>query len=158
MSNATNTFISKHSLPIYEAQKDDEYWNLVETTAPDNGFPRTTGCGHNCITCDHISSDPVIVSYVMKKSFCCNTTAIQLNCNTANLVYIITCIVCGMQYVGQTRQKLRDRFRKHRLDVLNKHKDTCLVRHFNSNGHSIHDMKVCIIQQLSDEHTTKLLE
>ena len=34
----------------------------------------------------------------------------NLNCNTENVVYLITCRVCGIQYVGSTTTTFRSRF------------------------------------------------
>ena len=36
-------------------------------------------------------------------------------CNTSNVIYLITCSTCHLQYVGETAQNLNIRFAKHRL-------------------------------------------
>ena len=37
----------------------------------------------------------------------------QLDCNSNNVVYLLTCKVCGLQYVGSTSTKFRLRFNNH---------------------------------------------
>ena len=36
------------------------------------------------------------------------------NCNSRNVVYLISCKVCGFQYVGSTTTKFRSRFNNHK--------------------------------------------
>ena len=46
---------------------------------------------------------------------CVNHEGNQLaTCNTSNVVYLITCNTCHLQYVGETAQNLNLRFAKHR--------------------------------------------
>ena len=67
----------------------------------------------------------------------------NLNCNTKNVVYLITCRVCGIQYVGSTTTTFRSRFNNHRsrinahlkLSSENKRNDDFLYQHFHSSGH-----------------------
>ena len=33
-----------------------------------------------------------------------------MNCGTKNVIYLISCKKCGVQYVGETSQTLRGRF------------------------------------------------
>ena len=47
---------------------------------------------------------------------------------------------CGELYVGETARKIKDRFREHRRDVLNKKLEKKVGAHFNSEGHSVQDM------------------
>ena len=42
------------------------------------------------------------------------------NCSTSNCMYLITCCRCGLQYVGETVQSLRDRFSGHRVGMKNR--------------------------------------
>ena len=65
-----------------------------------------------------------------------------INCSTSNCVHLITCCKCGLQYVRETVQSLRDRFNGHRTGkknpfadnrckILSKHCDVCLCRNAN---------------------------
>ena len=92
-------------------------------------------CGKNrCKTCKNI---------VEGDSFCSNTTGKQytvksreavMTCATKNVIYLINCKKCGIQYVGETSQALRSRMNNHR-QRLNKMCDLFLYQHFCSNGH-----------------------
>ena len=58
-----------------------------------------------------------------------------VDCNTTNCIYLITCSVCNLQYVGETVQRLKERVKSHRRGMKNPNKDhTCniLYNHFNS--------------------------
>ena len=43
---------------------------------------------------------------------------------------VITCSTCGIQYVGQTKNKLLTRFNSHHYDISHNN-DTTVARHFN---------------------------
>lgn len=70
---------------------------------------------------------------------------VSLCCTTKNVVYLISCTVCGMQYVGQTSQSLKSRMSAHRHsfdhDVLN----TFLSKHFKEVGHSRESFTIDIL-------------
>ena len=70
----------------------------------------------------------------------------DLTCNSSNIIYLIECRQCGKQYVGETGRTLRDRLNNHRSAILHK-KNTSIALHFNSNGHSILDLKITAIEQ-----------
>ena len=68
----------------------------------------------------------------------------NLNCNYTNVVYLMTCKKCALQYVGSTITKFKLRFNNHKSRIR-KHKmlgqaeklaDDLLYRHFCSRGHS----------------------
>jgi hypothetical protein len=48
-------------------------------------------------------------------------------------------------YVGETERRLGDRFREHLQDVKTKKNNKEVSIHFTQNGHSVNDMKVCVI-------------
>ena len=51
------------------------------------------------------------------------------NCNSANVIYLISCTNCGDQYVGSAKD-FKNRFRIHKSDI-NTGKDRCgTARHF----------------------------
>ena len=56
-----------------------------------------------------------------------------------NVIYLITCRQCGIQYVGKTSQTLRSRMNNHgnRLKQLY---NFYLYNHFNSDGHSLDEI------------------
>ena len=65
----------------------------------------------------------------------------RMDCGTCNVVYLISCKKCGIQYIGKTTQTIRGRVNNH----SNKLKQLCdlyLYNHFNSDGHSIDDLQI----------------
>ena len=61
------------------------------------------------------------------------------------MVYLITCGVCGKQYVGETKDKLNMRVNNHRSSITTNKMDLPVGRHFNSDNHSWEDMIVVAI-------------
>jgi hypothetical protein len=68
------------------------------------------------------------------------------NCKTENIIYLLECAICGLQYIGETKQQLSKRLNGHRSDA-NCKPDLPLSRHLRSTGHqdSIGKLKVTII-------------
>lgn len=114
----------------------------------------TTKCARNvCITCDHINEDHIVVG--PRGSF---TIRDKFNCESTSLIYCIECKRCGMLYVGETSRKLKDRFREHRRNVLNKVQDNEVAQHFNAQGHDVHDMSIMGLKYVDGTFTRKLEE
>ena len=67
------------------------------------------------------------------------------NCKTENIIYLLECATCGLQYVGETKQ-LSKRLHDHISDAHCKH-ELPLTRHLRSTGHhdSFGKLKVTII-------------
>ena len=66
-------------------------------------------CGTNqCVVCkDHMKEGDTFTSHS-------NSTSHQIRgnitCSTSNVIYLISCRVCGIQYVGETRTTFKRRF------------------------------------------------
>ena len=56
---------------------------------------------------------------------------INISCQSSNLIYLITCSKCGIQYVGQTKNRIIDRFQGHFNDISSG-RDTTVASHFNT--------------------------
>ena len=59
----------------------------------------------------------------------------NVTCKSSNLIYCITCTQCGIQYVGQTKNRLMDRFQAHFYSISAKKTNTEIGKHFNSVNH-----------------------
>ena len=57
------------------------------------------------------------------------------DCNSSNLIYLLKCNKCSLQYVGQTGRKLKSRIAEHR-NSIKKGKGSCpfLIKHFSNSG------------------------
>ena len=70
-----------------------------------------------------------------------------MNCGTKNVIYLISCRKCAVQYVGETSQTLRCRFNNHRSGL----KQLCglyLYHHFSSDGHTLDDISIMPIEEV----------
>ena len=76
----------------------------------------------------------------------------RASCKSSNLVYLVTCRRCGLQYVGETSQPLHVRISGNRSDITHWRTDLSPVaEHFNSSAQSVSDMTVMVVE-LSTGH------
>ncbi len=95
----------------------------------------------NCRYCPRIDTTGKIFCTTRK---CCYTSKKQATCKSHNLIYGITCNTCKIQYVGQTKRRLMDRFQGHFYNIKNKNEQ--IGRHFTSqNNHGIEDVTIHIL-------------
>ena len=101
----------------------------------DGSISRVRKCNsrHGCLTCPVLSPCDYIVSSVTHRKYkVINHDLDFCDCSSSNLIYLIICDKCGVQYVGQTAQQLRKRISKHRNDIA-RGRGSCpfLIKHFN---------------------------
>src|ERR1051325_1102470 len=102
-------------------------------------------CGvPRCKTCRIICVSDVFCSTHFDKSFRLKE---DLNCSSSNVVYLITCLKCKIQYVGETVRPLRERINNHR-SCINVNRDTPIGIHFNSIDHNRSDLQVIPIEKV----------
>ena len=106
------------------------------------------GCTSRCVTCqEHI---------LESDSFKSHTTGAHhkirghITCTTSNIIYLISCRICGIQYIGETKNSLKKRFYGHRSTVKTQKLDTPVGQHFNLPNHSISDMILQGIEALAN--------
>ena len=87
----------------------------------------------SCVTCSSYKPTDYFCSTSTHRMYKVNNKEWPsvVDCNTSNFIYLITCNCCGIQYVGETGQNMKDRFQKHRTDIKKGKKRTHLVQHFN---------------------------
>ena len=114
--------------------------------------PNTTICNSHtsgdkrCKFCRHMqhsSSYPNKVTGKQYNIFC------TVNCKSVNIIYIIECSVCGLQYVGESKQPFHKRLNGHRSDFTKK-PFLSVSQHFRLSDHSLDDfnrMKIIVIEQ-----------
>lgn len=100
------------------------------------------------------------ISTCTERIYDCVTPAgtMYLNCHSTNLVYLLTCETCGMQYVGETCQQLNSRFNGHRAGMKNPKKQTSckiLSHHFNFGVCKDSKYKVQILEKLEGNGRTE---
>ena len=121
----------------------------------DRGTKGTMHCKSNrCDVCNYVTPSSSFTSHTTKRSYNINY---QLDCNSNNVVYLITCKVCGLQYVGSTSTKFRLRFNNHKSRLrahsrkcnIDKESDDFVYKHFHGPGHhGLRDVSVQIIDKV----------
>lgn len=106
-----------------------------------------------CHTCTyHVDAGCYFVSHSTGKRF---TLFNNSNCHSNNVIYLISCRRCGLQYVGQSHRRLHERICGHRSDINTK-KSTTIAIHFNSTGHRITDLRVMCIETVPNPHNNDI--
>ena len=82
---------------------------------------------------------------------------LQLNCmftcETFNVIYLIQCRLCNLQYIGETKRRLKDRFNEHRRPLLNptgNYTHTAVSEQFLTSNHSDNDMLLIPTEKLKN--------
>jgi hypothetical protein len=85
----------------------------TDSLTPQLSTPKNTACGtwrcNYCIQLD--KSNQALSSFLginIKTKILCRTS-----CHTTNVIYLITCLKCRTQYVGETKRKIRQRMYEH---------------------------------------------
>ena len=60
----------------------------------------------------------------------------NITCKSDNLVYLITCKTCSLQYVGQTYRSIAQRFQGHFNDITSNRHWKAVGEHFNKPNHN----------------------
>ena len=74
-----------------------------------------------------------------------------ITCETFNVIYLIQCRLCNLQYIGETKRRLKDRFNEHRRPILNptgNYIHTAVSEHFLTSNHSDNHMLLIPIEKL----------
>ncbi len=105
-------------------------------------------CNHpRCLTCGVLNNSIKFQSTFTNKSYFAQSHT-PMSCNTGNVIYLVTCKKCGLQYVGKTEQYLKRRVSGHRTTI--KRKEKYFGQHFSSNDHSLDDYSIQIIEKVYD--------
>ena len=133
---------------------------LRPSTRLERSSKGTVVCGNRrCQVCKYLEPGERFTSYRTGKSYTINY---ELDCNSSNVVYLLSCKVCHAQYVGSTTTKFRLRFNNHkarfrahsRLSFEGRNKDDLLYRHFFGPGHhGLEDVSIQLIDRVSGEES-----
>jgi hypothetical protein len=100
-----------------------------------------------CYACKiHTQSNTTFFSNTYKRKYIIKQS---LTCNSRNIVYLLTCEICRIQYIGETNRTLAERLTDHRSNIKT-NKKTPIAIHFNSNYHSINNVQAIAIEQIAD--------
>ena len=116
------------------------------TSRPKRKLPGMKKC-NKCVYCSYINTGDHAKSSASNYH---HQITHEVNCNSCNIIYLITCAKCNIQYVGETDRRLKDRFAEHQGYVRNKHLDKATGAHFNEKGHHLSDMRITILEHISN--------
>ncbi len=92
-------------------------------------------CGQTrCLFCKTLNVETQFRGTNSAKMYKVTETNDTYDCHTGNVIYLITCKGCDIQYVGETYQELHHRFNEHRSRIRNFNKcsqTSLLVDHLN---------------------------
>jgi len=88
--------------------------NYNNLALSNSSHPKVTKCNSNrCLCCRFLYTGSTVSSFV-NRTFSCLLPH-NSSWNSINVIHVITWQApsCGMQYVGQTGRKIKERFREH---------------------------------------------
>ena len=101
-----------------------------------------------CQTCSYLSDCKTVFTSttLTKRTYkVINRDSEFLSCTSANIVYLLSCRRCKIQYVGETQNSLNKRMNTHRTTIF--HKENGLIaQHFNNGSCTIEDLCVQLEQ------------
>lgn len=142
LTNDDNTKHIFRDKPLCAFRRDKNLKDqLVSSITRDDSLPPGTfKCGRGrCGTCPFVYETDVL-----QGSSGDHRTLDHITCTTRNVIYAILCTSCSMVYVGQTSQRLGDRFVQHLRSITNRDGQP-VARHFSSTDHPPHGgcLKIC---------------
>ena len=100
-----------------------------------------------CLTCTSICYSNTFHSSTHNKTFFFTD---YYDCVSTNIVYLITCTKCHIQYIGETKNSLRTRLNHHRHDILHNY-NTPIGIHFNSINHNFTHLQIAPIEIIHND-------
>ena len=109
-------------------------------------------CSRKCDLCNNFAADsPKFSSVATGRSY---TIKQRISCTSKNVIYLVTCKKCSLQYVGSTSNEFKVRFRNHK-SAMKTNKKTCETAiHFNASEHSLGDFSFIAIEQIAMQDNT----
>ena len=108
---------------------------------PKREMPGMTKCKKGCIICPFILEDKKITA----NNFTWKINR-HINCESRNLIYMIRCMKCHLNYIGESERTLKDRISEHVGYIRTKKQHQATGFHFNLPGHGLEHMKVTGIE------------
>ena len=120
---------------------------LVRAKIPQPKTGTSKGCTrpNTCQYCTRLSQSGKITNLNNNTTFNIITKG---TCQSNNLIYCLECKRCHIKYVGQTKNRIIDRFQGHIFDIKH-NSNTTVARHFHShNDHSNPSMIIHILEYI----------
>ncbi len=130
-------------------QIDGSYFKIGAISASTHEYHKCKRT--SCLTCSSYIIEPTISCYTTNLKFLRVSQESEVSCRSKNVIYLLTCKKCGVQYVGETKRELHCRYMEHVRTVNKNQLNTYLVKHFNQQDHSSGDLSVQIIEVIMED-------
>ena len=115
--------------------------------------------GKRCLVCLNVVETDTFESFQTKKQYKINH---NLNCNDKCLIYLLSCKICGFQYVDSTTDPFRYRWNNYKDNNRKaergvEHMQADLLKHVASHGHSgfLEDCTITLIDKTDGADPTR---
>ena len=98
-----------------------------------------------CRYCTRLNTTGTITSKTTGRKY---TAMKNITCNSNNLIYGICCKTCDKQYVGQTKNSIKERFKCHFTSITAPDLDNPIGRHFHptNNHRGLNDISIYVLE------------
>ena len=138
--------------PLVACRRPPNLWDLLVRAAFEQQkqtYKGNSPCNHpRCKACAHIKRALCLDSKTTGTRFRVKATA---DCGTSNVVYLIECKRCAIQYVGETENALRVHLTGHRSDIKHRRIEKPVAKYFSLPDHSIDDLQVMVMEEIHRE-------
>ena len=151
-SKESLNFLHKHK-PVVAFKRAKNLQNCLTHSILNkpNESSQSTKCNRRrCTNCSSIIERTNFTSTNTDETFNLHFSG---NCTSKDVIYLITCKKCKMQYNGQTHQLLSNCMNSHKFNIRNMGDpsfSTNVPIHFNSNDHSMEDFSFMSIDYVSN--------
>lgn len=111
-----------------------------QTTISGSQNPGTFPC-RGCAQCNNVQKDPDFTHPLSGHKY---KVPGHFSCNSNFVVYLIKC-PCGLGYVGETPQRVKECISQQKSTIQNKRIELPIPDHFISNNHDLSQLKYQII-------------
>ena len=137
---------------------------LVRAKLPkeESGYKGCKGCGKPCQVCPYIATTDTFSNKEETRTY--NIRAVNLNCKSPNIVYMLRCKQCNIQYIGSCITPFWKRFNNYkscqkRYSSNNQVPQANVHSHFYQyHHHNMDDFEFILIDQGRDFKTTRRKE
>ena len=104
-------------------------------------------CNKPCAICPYVKQQKEIKATFSEARV---TLDKKFTCETDNMIYMLECKKCRDQYIGQSKDSLKDRFLDH-IGYARRNEAKSTGIHFNLPGHSTSDMTISVLEQVKQK-------
>jgi hypothetical protein len=148
-------FLADHKLTVAFRRPRNIKDHLVRSDIKQKNMePGSHPCREpKCLTCPFMLNTKEYTSHYTKSSYKIKGA---FNCQSTDIIYLISCKQCGIQYVGQSGTTINRRMVGHRFDIRHE-QDKPISNHFGPNNkHSTNNLKITIIDNGTQNITTRI--